>query len=196
MESMDTQICKFQQQVKNYQDAIKAFEVAATLADKFDGKVMNKRFIDALNNAAEEAFGDKKVHFSFYDYGMSHSLNQCVKEIDVYCYDRCKNFDGGCVYIDNYTHRLYEVDNVKGPCYINKEGRLVKEIFLKAIEKKIADLKKSIDEYQYCADNFDAILDKIREENKRIDALRKEIPRPMYIGTMYLELPFWYNWSK
>lgn len=193
MQNKEYMINKFEQQVKNLQDAIKAFELSKTLADKFDNKVINKRFIDALNNAANEAFGENEVRFGFYEYGMSYSHKQYIKEIEVFCYDRRKCFKGGCVYIDDYRYRLDEIDMVKGPCYINSDGRLVKEVFLKAIEKEIAYLNKRIGEYQYCIDNFDAILDKVREENKRLEALRKEIPSPMYVLTTKIELPFWYS---
>lgn len=65
MESYAIQVYKFEQQVKAYNDAIKALEVAKTLADKFDGKVINKRFTNALNEASDKFFGkERQVIFS------------------------------------------------------------------------------------------------------------------------------------
>jgi hypothetical protein len=191
MESYSVQIYKFEQQVKVYNDAIKAFEVAKTLADKFNGKVINKRFITAINKACEEAFGKQMVNFSLYNSGYSYSHKQNVTELEIYLYDRCKCYDGGCIYIDNDRLRVYELDS-NGDCYINADGRLDKEVFLKAIDKQIANCKDAMGKYQYCIDNFEAILDKVREENKRLEALQKEIPYPMHMGTARIELPFWY----
>ena len=191
MESYLIQIHKFKQQIKAYNDAIKAFEVAKTLADKFDGKVINKRFITALNDAAKEAFGKQEVNFSLYASGYNHIRKQNIVQLQLFLYDRCKVFEGGCVYIGNDRIIVYETNN-DGDCYINAEGRLNKAAFLEAMDNVIESCKKEITTYQYCIDNFDLILDKVRAENKRLKELQEEIPFPMHSSTSRIELPFWY----
>lgn len=98
MESYAIQVYKFEQQVKAYNDAIKALEVAKTLADKFDGKVINKRFTNALNEATNAFFGkDNVVIFSLdaTHYDWSHKQN--VTQIELYLSDRCKCYEGGLI---------------------------------------------------------------------------------------------------
>lgn len=192
MESYSIQVYKFEQQVKAYNDAIKALEAAKTLADKFDGKVINKRFANALNEVSEQTFGGKQmVIFSIQQQGYDYSYKQNVVQIELYLTDRCKCYDGGCVYIGNDRVHVYEVSH-DSKCYVNADGRLDKEMYLKALDKQIDGCKKSVEEYQKCIDHFDEYINKVKEFNKKLDELKKEIPSPMGISTYKLELPFWY----
>lgn len=191
MEGYNVQVYKFQQQVKAYNDAVKALEVAKTLADKFDGKVINKRFVTALNEASNKFFGKSNVVFSLCQEGYNYSHKQNIVQIELYLTDRCKCYEGGCIYIGNDRVRVYEV-STDSDCYINSDGRLNKEIFIKALDKQINNCKEAISKYQLCIDHFDEYLDKVKDFNKKLDELRKEIPYPMGISTFKLELPFWY----
>lgn len=192
MESCKVQIFKFMQQIKAYNDAINALEVAKTLADKFNGKTINKRFTNALNEAVNDFFGeDHLVVFSLAPTHYDWEHHQNITQIRLYLSDRCKCYDGGCVYIGNDTIQVYELSD-KSECYINAEGKLNKEIYLKALDNQIEKCKRAIHEYQLCVDHFDEYLDKIREVNKKLEELRKEIPYPMAIANCRIELPFWY----
>lgn len=192
MESYAIQVYKFEQQVKAYNDAIKALEVAKTLADKFDGKVINKRFTNALNEATNAFFGKNNVVIFSLEpthYDWSHKQN--VTQIKLYLSDRCKCYEGGCVYIDYDKVHVYELSS-DSECYVNADGRLNKEIYLKALDKQIENCKDAIHNFQLCIDHFDEYLNKVKDFNKKLEELKKEIPYPMAIRNMKIELPFWY----
>lgn len=192
MESYAIQVYKFEQQVKAYNDAIKALEVAKTLADKFDGKVINKRFTKALNEASDNFFGkERQVIFSISPVHYDWSHKQNITQIELYLSDRCKCYEGGCVYIDYDRVHVYELSN-DSECYVNAEGRLNKEVFLKALDKQIENCKDAISKFQLCIDHFDEYLNKVKDFNKKLEELKKEIPYPMGISTFKIDLPFWY----
>lgn len=77
-------------------------------------------------------------------------------------------------------------------CYVNADGRLNKEIYLKALDKQIENCKDAIHNFQLCIDHFDEYLNKVKDFNKKLEELKKEIPYPMAIRNMNIELPFWY----
>ena len=173
-------VLRFQQQAKAYNDAIKALELAKTFADKFDGKVINKRFTTTLNEAAKTFLGNQVVNFSLHYSGYNCTMEQNIIELEIYLYDRYKCYEGGCVYIDDDRLRVYS-DYRQYKAYIDEDSRLNKDLFIKAINTTIDIHHNLMERYQYCADNFDDIMNKIIEENKRIEAFKKEIPSPMHI---------------
>ena len=53
METQRLMVPKWTHQVKVFNDAIKSLEAIKVIADKFDGKVINKRFITKLNEISD-----------------------------------------------------------------------------------------------------------------------------------------------
>ena len=53
METQRLMVPKWTHQVKVFNDAIKSLEAIKVIADKFDGKVINKHFITKLNEISD-----------------------------------------------------------------------------------------------------------------------------------------------
>lgn len=177
-------LAKWGQQIKVYRDAIDAMKRIRGLADKFDGKVINKRFVTAMN----EMVDNKLVTFSLVAYGFRNT--SIGKRIKIMMHDRCRDMPNRCLYVDVSEHEIF--DNELDKPYINADGRLVKDAFLDSIDSNIENLSNVVSEYQRAIDHFDEYIEKVEKINEEITALRNEIPSPMWIGTFRLELPFWY----
>ncbi len=190
-------LLKWKSQVKAYNDAINAMEAIKPLAGKFDGKTITKRFTNALNKLVDESL----VSFSLVSQGYSCTRHQNIKQIVLLMHDRVAKVRaakvddiGDRVHIDDNTITVYEVDNgSEFPCYINAEGRLNGEVFVRALDKAIGKCRDAIGRYQKRIDNFDVYLSKIRDINRQISELKKEIQFPMTIYPSWLELPFVYQ---
>lgn len=187
MESYKTQQAKWAKQIEVFGKSIKALELAKTFADRFDGKVINKRFTNALNEASNQVFGNNEVVFGLKADGYNYTRKQNIVELVFSITDT--RYNAG--YIDYNKFIIFEIDK-SSDSYINADGRLNKDIFIEAIDKQISNAKESIRNYQKCIDNFDNYLDRVKQLNKEIDDLKKDIPYPMSICTYKIDLPFWY----
>lgn len=187
MESSRNMPIKWQHQVKVFNDAIKSLEVIKPLADKFDGKVINKRFTTAMNEVADKEI----VRFSIHEKGYNRTAKVNEKVVSLYLCDRGFKAENGWGYIDEDDFEVREFSDTD--FYINADGRLVKDFFIQAVDNMIEFFNGRIAEYQDCIDNFDKYLEEIRNVNKQIDELKKKLHYPMSIQTYKLELPFWYQ---
>lgn len=179
---------RWKQQIKAFDGGIKSLEGIKTLADKFDGKVINKRFVNAMNEITDE----KVAIFSLVEKGYDYRTKINEKIISIYLTDRSfPTSKCTCGYIDEDRFDVREIN--EKDFYINGDGRLVKEFFIKALDDMIAILTQRRDAYQDCINNFDEYLDEVRKINNEIEELRKKVHYPMSIQTIKLELPFWYK---
>lgn len=180
METQRLMVPKWTHQVKVFNDAIKSLEAIKVLADKFDGKVINKRFITKLNEISDG---------NIIIFSLIAGINE--KVVSLYLTDRCfKNDSGSWSYIDEDHFNIREAN--EKDFYINKDGRLVKEYFIQGIDKTIEFFKTKIAQYQDCIDHFDEYMAEIKKINAEIDELRNKIHFPMSILTYSIQLPFLY----
>ena len=68
MEIQELMVPKWTHQVKVFNDAIKSLEAIKVIADKFDGKVINKRFITKLNEISDGNIIIFSLEEKGYDY--------------------------------------------------------------------------------------------------------------------------------
>ena len=84
------------QQVKNYEDAIRAIDLIVQVVEEFNSKVLNNRLIRAINKELKEHF-----NYTFISEIKPDSYN-----IVLYCRDSDSYADEvGCCYID-YTYYI------------------------------------------------------------------------------------------
>lgn len=187
METQELMIPKWTHQVKVFNDAIKSLEAIKVVADKFDGKVINKRFITKLNEISDGNI----INFSLEEKGYDYTAKMNEKVVSLYLTDRSfKNDSGSWTYIDENSFDILEVNNKD--FYINKDGRLVKEYFIQGIDKTIEIFKSKIAKYQDCIDHFDEYMAEVKKINAEIAELRKKLHFPMSISTYSIQLPFYY----
>lgn len=187
METQRMMVPKWTHQVKVFNDAIKSLEAIKVIADKFDGKVINKRFITKLNEISDRNI----IIFSLEEEGYDKIAGINEKVVSLYLTDRCfKNDSGSWSYIDEDSFNILEAN--KKDFYINKDGRLVKEYFIQGIDKTIENFKARIAQYQDCIDHFDEYMAEVKKINAEIDELRNKVHFPMSIFTGSIQLPFYY----
>lgn len=189
MEFQDTMPLKWTKQVKVLNDGIKSLETIKPLADKFDGKVINKRFVKALNEVSDHNI----VIFSLVDKGYDRRVGYNEKLINFYLTDRSFKIESQSCwgYIDEDDFTILEIDNDN--FYVNADGRLVKDIFIKAIDKTIDRLNRKIEAFQDCIDHFDEYLNEVNKVNKALADLHAKLHYPMSVLTNDVELPFYYD---
>lgn len=178
-------ILKCKQQIIAYTDGINALEQLKSLADKFDGKVINKRFI----TATKEVVDKNLVTFVLENNGYNYARKQNELRISLYLHNRSICYEGGCVYIDASQITIYQ-NSIDSDFYINADGRLNKELFIQAIDKTITTIRNYIVEYQRAIDFCDIYVEKVKRLNEELSALKKELPFPLYIPTTQISLPF------
>lgn len=187
METQRMMVPKWTHQVKVFNDAIKSLEAIKVIADKFDGKVINKRFITKLNEISDRNI----IIFSLEEEGYDKIAGINEKVVSLYLTDRCfKNDSGSWSHIDEDSFNILEAN--KKDFYINKDGRLVKEYFIQGIDKTIEFFKTRIAQYQDCIDHFDEYMAEVKKINAEIDELHNKIHFPMSILTYSIQLPFLY----
>lgn len=187
METQELMVPKWTHQVKVFNDAIKSLEAIKVIADNFDGKVINKRFITKLNEISDSDI----IIFSLEEKGYDYIAEINEKVVSLYLTDRrFKNDRGSWSYIDEDSFNILEVN--EKDFYINKDGRLVKEYFIQGIDKTIEIFKRKIAQYQDCIDHFDEYMAEVKKINAEINELRNKISFPMSILTYSIQLPFLY----
>ena len=187
METQRMMVPKWTHQVKVLNDAIKSLEAIKVIADNFDGKVINQRFITKLNEISDR----KIIIFSLEEKGYDYVAKINEKVVSFYLTDRrFKDDRGSCAYIDEDSFNILEAN--EKDFYINKDGRLVKEFFIQGIDKTIEIFKVKIAKYQDCIDHFDEYMAEVKKINAEIDELRNKIHFPMTILTGSIQLPFFY----
>ena len=187
METQKLMVPKWTHQIKVFNDAIKSLEAIKIVADKFDGKVINKRFITNLNEISDRNI----IIFSLEEEGYNKIAGINEKVVSFYLTDRrFKDDRGSCAYIDEDSFNILEAN--EKDFYINKDGRLVKEYFIQGIDKTIENFKARIAKYQDCIDHLDEYMAEVKQINAEIDELRNKIHFPMYILTGSIQLPFLY----
>ena len=136
METQRLMVPKWTHQVKVFNDAIKSLETIKVIADKFDGKVINKRFITKLNEISDCNI----IIFSLEEKGYDKIAGINEKVVSLYLTGRCfKNDSGSWSYIDEDSFSILEANNKD--LYLNKDGRLVKQYLIQGIDKTIESLK-------------------------------------------------------
>ena len=81
MEAQRLMIPKWTHQVKVFNDAIKSLDAIKVLADNFDGKVINKRFITKLNEISDRNI----IIFSLEEKGYSQRVRWAWNRSDWQC---------------------------------------------------------------------------------------------------------------
>ena len=183
---------KWKQQIKVYNDGITALETIKSLADKFDGKVINKRFTNACNKIVDL----KLVRISLEEEGYNYRAEMNEKRLLVHLADRSARqinnagVEIGWTYVEDPKIEVRPDDGVS--LYINADSRLEKDLFIKAIDDTIKETQRRIGIFKDAVNNFDTYMEKVEEVNKQLETLRRDLPTPFGISTWHVNLVFDY----
>ena len=155
------------QQIIENNDIIKAWNIVIPIAEKFDGKVINKRLTTAINNELSKVF--KHSYSSVETFTTYFRLNLSVRDNDSY-----RVGEYSCDYTE-YTDSTY--------CQDITDIRLEYKKLYPAIIKSIHDLIDMNDKLQYEIDNIDNIEKQFNDIRDQIDSFNKATS--YYIHDLY-----------
>lgn len=162
------------------------------VAKKFDGKVINKRFVTALTSANDSAY------FDFEPWEYSLMIQYSIK-------DNLRRFSYKPPYAELANSSRTDVGTyrrvgtyIKGrpKLYINmSDRRLNYNTLMETIGSMRDYLNGEIQKYKNALDNFDKNMKKIMAVNKEIAALNKEFKNtPFELENDHIEF-YWFSYD-
>ena len=146
------------QQIIENKDIIKAWNIAIPIAEKFDGKVINKRLTTAIDNELSKVF--KHSYSTVETFTTYFRLNLTVRDNDSY---RVSEYS--CNYTE-YQDSTY--------CQGITDNRLEYSKLYPAIMKSIHELEETNKKLDYEANNIDEIEKQFRHINAQIESFNKQ----------------------
>lgn len=163
-----------EKEVKIYEDFIKACQIIKAEAAKWDGKVFNKRFVNAVNKELEVIGGDKFAQFVKLSRGFNDDALKLFNR-DRYTITTDKSGYESSHTADNYELVIeYDTDKL----LVN--GRLNADAMRKSIEGRIEYMMRSIEQKQRAISEYDKVVKKVEELREIVSDAIKEFPKAFY----------------
>ena len=139
--------------IGGYQDTIEVFKAIIEVGAKMDGKVLNKRFITAI---------EEKINVAIVS--MSDQYNLGYRDLHIYLNNRSININGSWEYFDkqvccNYVHNVE-----KSFCEMDSNGnaRIVCSKVEATCNEYIESCCKYIRKWQDASDNYDKYTEQLK----------------------------------
>lgn len=165
-----------EKEIESLSVIIKVMEMAKNVVKQFDKKVINKRFITALENEAKNySFSDfilseNTISFNIKYYStLNDSLIIYNKNKSVYLKD---NEGNNIKYLGVISNYFQDFDIIMD----KQTKRLKAEETLMSIDKTIIRLSLNIDKLMDCIKNFDLYERKTNEIKRLIEQYKDEVP--------------------
>lgn len=168
----DILLLKWNKEIDVLKLIITGLEKTLKVAEKFDGKVMNKRFCDALKTEIPNMYFSLNLKSSD-SYCLSYSVRSSELEYEILGYG-AKRVD-----IGRYERPLamYEHDGLDVVKYINNfTRRLSYADYHKVIQEEIAYLRENIADTEAAISYLDQAIARAKKINEEIGAFKKDFP--------------------
>lgn len=164
-------------QAKKQIEVDKDFEIvlgsAKYVAMQFDGKVVNKRFTDALNEAGygcDVSFVLKPIDYKDGVFRVESFTNDRAASYVDYQGRQCTT------YIEWSSNEFW---HTAGACYIGTDKRLNAERFCESADQLGNDVSNRIMDYRECLERLDDILVMAEGLNNHIVAMYESLPNSL-----------------
>lgn len=181
--------------LNNMETGIKALIHIIPIVQKFDGKVYNARFENAITKSLEEYEADLEqrvwthVFLDLNRFSLEiHYTNRSVKGSSYWeylpsCYDedRITIYSKYSYYGDSKENINYHNARIEGDIYYfyvdsNYNQRIKSQAIVKAIEEKIKDMRQTISNLKEEVKKLDLYEKKAKELKDAMEELHKNIP--------------------
>jgi len=164
-----------------YNEVILTYRVIQKVGKKMDGKVLNARFSNAINDELKS----KDMPTSVY---MSDPYNMGHKELKIYTSNRDVKIGENWVYFDKDLHGLmiYNCNN-----FLNGENRIISEKLDQECETEISLCKQQQEKWGDARDNYDKYTEQVNNAIKQLGEAMKGLNgffRPSQISS--------YDWEN
>lgn len=177
-------------EIAQYKRAIELVEQLKPVVEKFDGKVFNKRFEDAIEKETCEAFsvGTTNTFTSYFEMKW-YNGRDCVQSVEKDCYGY-----SSWNYLRSNALDLVGVPircNVKD--VLNENKRINAKAMIEHLDKSAEYFRGKIEELTDGLNKVDAWVEKIRELKKQINELYHEVPSQFrdYYYEIGKDLKYW-----
>lgn len=173
-------IRKTENEIENHKVIIGALTLVKSVAKDFDGKVINRRFFNKVENQSKDNPSDKfpKYYVSWYEYGDN--------EIKIYI----NNFSVNSFEREVIIHNLPRKYGEKQPKYITADNRLDYDMLCQAIDKQIKSQQATIADKENGLKNLDDYILQFRAIREKYIEITSKIPiclKPT--SEIYIEMP-------
>lgn len=140
--------------VQAHNDLINSFAIVRDVAKKFDGKILNARFENALREQTDSQKAGVRFSINWRSYANG-------REMVFYVDKRYFTIESGCVYIDSDLGKMISY-NVERD-FLNEEGRLVYERLDNLLTSLELKHKEEIERWSDAKNNYDEYKRKLHE---------------------------------
>lgn len=167
--SKATFVAMSNRRIEMYEEFTNALNNIQPLVTKYDGKKINKRFIDAVNDAIKDVAPNTKFAFATNYKGERENRfrlwygNRWVESVNGY--------------ISDYENILYPCDSIQP--YLDEEFRLNADSFLKAIDRELNRLINYIKSYTEAIQKVDEVIETYNSLKEYAYKTLDTIPSPL-----------------
>ena len=171
-------------EIQNRKEALKLYDGIIEVVQKFDGKVLNKRFDTALKKV-DERLSCNREH-SWFEINMSVFDNRSCKSVkkDSYGYSCTNYITDNYLRLNNlvYTYSYNPKDNVM----LDNE-RIISSVLIEALNKGKEQMENKIKELENSIDKVDEWKSKLKALQIEMEEVMKEVP---YIIREYYDINY------
>lgn len=171
-------------EIQNRKEALKLYDGIIEVVQKFDGKVLNKRFDTALKKVDERLSCNRE--YSWFEINMNVFDNRSCKSVkkDSYGYSCTNYITDNYLRLNNlvYTHSYNPRDNVM----LDNE-RIISSVLIEALNKCKEQMENKIKELENSIDKVDEWKNKLKALQIEMEEVMKEVP---YIIREYYDINY------
>ena len=172
-------------EIENRKNALKLYDRVIEVVQKFDGKVLNKRFDTALKKVDDRLSYSRE--YRAFEINMSVFNNRSCTSVkkDSYGYG-CTNYISGSgkLRLNSYLS-TYSYD--KNEKTVLEEEKIVSSVIIEGLNKGREQMEKEIERLENSIDKVDSWKKKLTALKGEIEAVMKEIP---YIIREYYDINY------
>lgn len=170
-------------EVENYKKVLELYNPVIEVAEKYDGKILNKRFETALrkvNDSLRVDMSGKKLSIDFY------LTNRGIKSTT---HEHWNYINKSYITMNEYTERCaYEWESLDGKSLCaDHENRLIASVLVESLNKHREYIKGRIETLEEKLNKVDEYKNQLEELKTQMEKITKDIP---YEIRNYFELNY------
>ena len=171
-------------EIQNRKEALKLYDGIIEVVEKFNGKVLNKRFETALKKFDERLSCNRE--YSWFEINMSVFDNRCCKSVkkDSYGYSCTNYISSNYLRLNNLVYTY--TNNSKDKAMLENE-RIVASVLIEALNNGKKQMEDKIVELENSLEKVDEWKEKLKALENEMKKVMSEVP---YIIREYYDINY------